>query len=152
MYIPYIRISYRTVRILYMYIVPLQYGTVRYGTIRCRTVSVPYGSGSGTVANLMCSSYRVSCACEPYVLLIPNGISRKVRHTTVVRIRRLSCFFFRLVVASVSTIHVFVSSFRAIFFSCYISTSIRKNPSTFFQNTYMILVRQIFFIFFSHLS
>ncbi len=43
------------------------------------------------------------------------------------------------------TVCVCVSSFRAIFLI--ISTSIRNNPSTFFQNTYTIFVR--FFIFFS---
>ncbi len=40
-------------------------------------------------------------------------------------------------------------SFRVVFFI--ISTSIRNNPSTFFQNTYTILVR-FFFSFFSVIS
>ncbi len=113
--------------------------TVPYGT-----VPVPYR----TVANLICS-YRVSCACEPSVLSIPNGISCTVRDTIVVRITRPSSFSFWFVVfAYVRAICVCVSSFRAIFWI--ISTWFRNNPPTFFQNTYTILVRKFLFIFFSH--
>jgi hypothetical protein len=50
-------------------------------------------------ANLICS-YRVSCACEPSVLSIPNGILRIVRVRSVVRIMRLSSFSFWFRVAS----------------------------------------------------
>jgi len=46
------------------------------------------------IANLICS-YRVSCACEPTLLSIPSGVSRTIRHTTVVRIIRPSNFSFR---------------------------------------------------------
>ncbi len=45
------------------------------------------------IANLICS-YRVSCACQPSVLSIPNGISRTVRDTAVVRIMLPSSFSF----------------------------------------------------------
>ncbi len=51
--------------------------------------TAPNGHKTSHVANLICS-YRASCACEPSVLSIPNGISRTVRHTTVVRITRPS--------------------------------------------------------------
>jgi hypothetical protein len=54
------------------------------------------------IANLI-RSYRVSCACEPSVLSIPNGISRTVRDTTVVRITRPSIFFFWFGVARLLT-------------------------------------------------
>jgi hypothetical protein len=37
---------------------------------------------------------RFSCACEPSVLSTPNGISRTVRHTAVVRITCPSSFSF----------------------------------------------------------
>ena len=46
-----------------------------------------------SVANLICSD-RVSCACEPCVLSIPNGISHTIRDTIVVRITRPSSFSF----------------------------------------------------------
>ncbi len=46
---------------------------------------------------------------------------------------------------SVRAICVCVSSFRAIFWT--ISIYIRNNPSTFFQNTYTIFVRNFLFIF-----
>ena len=51
------------------------------------------------IANLICS-YRVSCACEPFDLSIPNGISCTVRDTPVVRITRPSSFSFWFGVAS----------------------------------------------------
>ena len=48
-----------TVRTVGYGTVPYRYGTVHYGTGTVRYV--PYR----TIANLICSSYRVSCACEP---------------------------------------------------------------------------------------
>ncbi len=88
---------------------------------------------------------RVLCACEPSVLSIPNVISRTVSDTTVVRILHPSNFslWFPIGRAYSSPIRVCASSFRYIFWI--ISTSIRNNPSTFFQNTYTILVRFFFF-------
>ncbi len=117
----------------------------------CRTVQWP-GMLVGTVrylyasvANLICS-YRVSCACEPSILSIPNGISRTVRDKIVVRITRPSSFSFWFGYSvSLRAIRVCVSSFRVIFFI--ISTTIRNNPSTFFQNTNTILVRKFYSIF-----
>ncbi len=38
--------------------------------------------------------FRVTCACEPSVLSIPNNISLTVRDTTVIRIKRPSSFSF----------------------------------------------------------
>jgi hypothetical protein len=55
------------------------------------------------IANLICS-YRVSCACEPSVLSIPNGISCVIRHTTVARIMRPCSFSFKFGVGSPSCV------------------------------------------------
>jgi hypothetical protein len=61
---------------------------------------------------------------------------RDTNHASVQFLLLISCCG-----VSVRPICVCVSSFRAIFFI--ISTSIRNNPSTFFQNTYTGFVRII---------
>jgi len=129
--------------------------TVVWRTVREILIGIDKTDGSHVqrahIANFICS-YRASCACEPSVLSIPNGISSTLRYTPVVRILRPSNFSFWFLVgrASARPIRVCFSRFRAIFWI--VSTSFHNNPSTFFQNTYTRLVRKFIFIFFSHSS
>ena len=118
------------------------YRTVQYGT-----VPVPYAT---QVANLICS-YRVRCACEPFVVSIPNSISRIVRDTTVVRITRPSSFSFWFGVGDRPCVRF---ACALVVFVLY-SKSFRQQFVIFRLFSFKIHIRysyENFYSFFSHFS
>ena len=90
--------------------------------------------------------FRVLCTCEPYVLSIPNGISRTERHSNVVRILRPFNFSFLFCVrvcvrARARTVSGHLNGYRSLLL--YFSTRIHNYPPNFFQKTNTGSLRRI---------
>jgi len=135
---PYIKLWFvNSNGILYGPVQVLGYGTVRYGTVRYGTVShllfllIP-GLILVVRANRLFYRFRTVFRL-PYVIQPWYGTN----HTSVQFFLLICCY---VGVLAYGTVSVCAKSFLAILWMS--ATSIRNNPSAFFQNTYTIFVRK----------